>query len=308
MIIKLLIKRLAVLIPTVLGVVTIVFFLIRLVPGDPVDYMFKDVSGVIDKQKLRVHYSLDKPLWQQYLIYLKNLSCLDFGSSIKDKNKKVFNTIIKRFPATLELAIASILVALFVSIPIGILAAVKKHTALDHGSMVIALLGVSIPNFWLGPLLIIFFSIKLGWFPVSERQGFLSIVLPALTLGTSLAAILSRMVRGKLIEVLGEDYIVTAIAKGLSPFFILFKHAFRNALIPVVTLLGLQFGTLLTGSVITERIFDWPGIGTLLIESIESRDIYMVQGCVLFISLVYVLVNLGTDITYSILDPRIRYK
>ncbi len=308
MLLKYIAKRLLVLIPTMLGVVTVVFFLLRLIPGDPVDYMYKDASGVIDKESLRAYYDLDKPVHIQYLIYLKKIAHLDFGTSIKDKNIKVFQTIVDRFPATLELTFASIIVAILLALPLGCMAAIKKHTWVDHTSMMIALLGVSIPNFWLGPLLIIFFSIQLGWFPVSERLGFSSLVLPAITLGTALTAILSRMIRSKLIEVMEEDYITTAIAKGLSSFKVIMKHGLKNALIPVVTILGLQIGALLAGAVITERIFDWPGIGTLLIDSIESRDIYMVQGCVLFISMVYVLVNLVTDLVYSVVDPRIRYR
>lgn len=301
------VKRLLALVPTAFGVVTVVFFLLRMIPGDPVDYMYRDASGVIDKAALRAHYHLDKPLLSQYIIYLRRLAQLDLGESFKNKNVKVFNEMLKRFPATLELTFASMVVAILLALPLGCIAALRKNSIWDNGSMLFALLGVSMPNFWLGPLLIIFFSIHLRWFPVSERQGFLSVILPSITLGTALTAILSRMVRAKMVEILNEDYIVAAVARGLPRVRIIFKHALKNALIPVITILGLQVGTLLTGAVITERIFDWPGLGTLLIESIEARDIYMVQGCVLFIAIVYVAVNLITDIVYSLVDPRIRY-
>ncbi|RLA96051.1 MAG: glutathione ABC transporter permease GsiC, partial [Deltaproteobacteria bacterium] len=221
--------------------------------------------------------------------------------------RPVAEVIAERVPATLELAVASLFVAGIIALPLGILAALREGTALDALSMLFALIGVSMPNFWLGPLLIILFSIKLGWFPVSGRSGLGSLVLPALTLGTAFAALLSRMTRSSLLEVLGEEYLTVARAKGLPERRVILKHALRNALIPIVTVLGLQFGALLSGAIITENVFSWPGIGTLLITAVEARDYPLVQGCVLFISIVYVAVNLAVDLLYGFIDPRIRY-
>jgi peptide/nickel transport system permease protein len=204
------------------------------------------------------------------------------------------------------LALAAFLVAGLIAVPLGIVAALREGTAVDNVSVLFSLVGVSIPNFWLGPLLIILFSITLGWFPVSGRDGVVSLVLPAITLGTALAAILSRMTRASLLERLGEDYLVVARAKGLPEWKVILKHALRNALIPIITVMGLQIGALLSGAIITENVFSWPGIGSLLINAIEARDYPLVQGCVLFIALSYVSVNLLTDLFYGWMDPRIR--
>jgi peptide/nickel transport system permease protein len=218
----------------------------------------------------------------------------------------VAELLLERLPATGLLAAVSLLVALLLALPLGILAAVRRDTPWDSSAMGFSMLGVSIPNFWLGPLLILVFSLWLGWFPVSGRNGMASVVLPALTLGTGLAAVLSRMVRSSMLEVLGEDYIRTARAKGLPDHRVVLHHALRNALLPVITLLGLQLGALLAGAVITETVFSWPGIGLLTIEAIQSRDYPVVQACVLLISLCYVCVNLLTDLAYAQVDPRIR--
>jgi ABC-type dipeptide/oligopeptide/nickel transport system permease component len=216
--------------------------------------------------------------------------------------------MLERMPATIELAGAAMLVAICVSIPLGIAAAIRRGTAVDHASMTLALAGVSIPNFWLGPLLALVFAVELGWLPVSGRGGLEHLVLPAITLGTGLAAILARMTRATLLEELREPYVQAARARGVSRFRAVMRHAFRNSLIPVVTIIGLQFGAVLTGAVITETIFAWPGIGRLLIQSIGFRDYPMVQGCILLIAVAYVLVNLLTDLLYGVLDPRIRYE
>jgi peptide/nickel transport system permease protein len=221
--------------------------------------------------------------------------------------RPVTRVIAERVPATIELALAALLVAGLIAIPLGIVAALRENTVLDNASVLFSLLGVSMPNFWLGPLLIILFSIELGWFPVSGRGGLGNLVLPAVTLGTALAAILSRMTRSSLLERLGEEYLNVARAKGLPEWKVILKHAMRNALIPIITVMGLQFGALLSGAIITENVFSWPGIGTLLINAIEARDYPLVQGCVLFISLSYVLVNLLTDLFYGWVDPRIRF-
>ena len=292
--------------PTVLGALTLVFFFLHIVPGDPVEAMLGESARAVEKERLRQELGLDLPLAAQYLKFLKGIATGDLGESYFFR-RPVAEVIAERVPATLELAVASLFVAGIIALPLGILAALREGTALDALSMLFALIGVSMPNFWLGPLLIILFSIKLGWFPVSGRSGFSSLVLPALTLGTALAALLSRMTRSSLLEVLGEEYLTVARAKGLPERRVILKHALRNALIPIVTVLGLQFGALLSGAIITENVFSWPGIGTLLITAVEARDYPLVQGCVLFISIVYVAVNLAVDLLYGFIDPRIRY-
>jgi len=229
----------------------------------------------------------------------------DLGRSIHSR-EPVSALIARRFPATLLLTLAAMLVAVFIAIPVGVVSATKQYSLIDNLSMFFALLGISMPNFWLGPLLILLFSIRLGWLPVSGMGGLEHLVLPAITLGTALAAILTRMTRAGLLEVIREQYIVTARAKGLAERKVLYKHALKNALIPVITILGLQFGALLSGSIITETIFSWPGIGRLVIQAVNRRDYPLVQGCVLVIALSYVLVNLATDLFYNVADPRIR--
>ncbi len=298
-------RRLVMLIPVVLGVVTLVFFLIHMIPGDPVEIMLGEQAQAADKETLRRELKLDRPIGEQYLVYLSGLPRADLGRSIHSR-EPVLQTILKRFPATLILTLAAMIVAVLIAIPIGILSAVRQYSLMDNVSMFVALLGISMPNFWLGPLLILLFSIQLGWLPVSGMGGAQHLILPAVTLGTALAAILTRMTRSSVLEVIREQYIVTARAKGLQEKVVLFKHAFKNALIPVITILGLQFGALLSGSIITETIFSWPGIGRLMIQAVNQRDYPLVQGCVLFISLSYVLVNLATDLLYGAADPRIR--
>lgn len=287
------------------GVTTLVFFLIHWVPGDPVAVMLGESASAADTEALRHALGLDRPLIDQWIGFLGGLVSLDLGSSLY-YHEPVFALVTARLGATLELSALAFLVALVVALPLGLLAAARKGSAWDSTAMGFSLLGVSIPNFWLGPLLVMAFSLGLGWFPVSGREGTLSVVLPAITLGTGLAAVLSRMVRSSLLEVLGEDYIRTARAKGLASRQVLVRHALRNAWLPVLTLLGMQLGALLGGAVVTEMVFNWPGVGALLVESIQRRDYPVVQGCVLLISLIYVLVNLVTDLLYVKADPRIR--
>ncbi|MDX1764874.1 MAG: ABC transporter permease [bacterium] len=298
-------KRLLMLVPVVFGVVTLVFFLIHLIPGDPVEIMLGEYARAADKEALRHELRLDRPLGEQYFGYLTGLIQGDLGKSIHSR-EPVIHTILQRFPATLLLTVAAMTVAILIAVPIGIVSATRQYSLLDNGSMLFALLGISMPNFWLGPLLILTFSIHLGWLPVSGMGGVQHLILPAITLGTALAAILTRMTRASVLEVIREQYIVTARAKGLRERVVLFKHALRNALTPVITILGLQFGALLSGSIITETIFSWPGIGRLVIQAVNQRDYPTIQGCVLFISLSYVLVNLATDLLYGVADPRIR--
>ncbi len=288
-----------------LGVVLLVFFLIHLVPGDPVDVMLGESARPADRTALRVSLGLDQPLPQQLGGYFSGLLRLDLGLSLY-KRRPVSQLLAERIPATLELASAALLTALLLALPLGILAALKRGQGWDWGAMGFSMLGAAIPNFWLGPLLILLFSLWLGWTPVSGRDGISSLILPALTLGTSLAAILARMVRSSLLEVLGEDFVRTARAKGLSEWRVVWHHALRNAWLPVLTLIGLQLGALLGGAVVTEVVFDWPGIGSLLIDAIQQRDYPVVQGCVLLISLTYVSVNTLTDLVYAWVDPRIR--
>ena len=291
----------------VLGVACLVFALIHLVPGDPVEVMLGDSARPADREQLRRALGLDQPLATQLGRYLGNLARLDPGTSLHSK-RPIADILAERVPATVELAVASLLVAIAIALPLGIMAAVRRGSAWDHGAMGLAMVGVSIPNFVMGPVLILAFSVWLGWLPVSGHESTGSLVLPALTLGTALAAILSRMTRSSLLEVLGEEYIRTARAKGLGEVRVVVGHAMQNALLPLVTVLGLQLGTLLGGAVITEIVFSWPGIGQLTIEAIQRRDYPVLQACVLVISLAYVAVNTLTDILYVVIDPRIRMR
>lgn len=287
------------------GVMCMVFFLIHLVPGDPVDMMLGESARLADREAMRVALGLDQPLLVQLQKYFVSLFQFDLGTSLHSR-RPIVEMILERLPATVELALAALAVAVAIAFPLGVIAAVRKDTLWDRGAMSFSLIGMSIPNFWMGPVLILVFSLWLGWFPVSGREGTGSLVLPAITLGTALAAVLSRMVRSTLLEVLSEDYIRTARAKGLSETSVVLKHGLRNALLPVITLLGLQLGVLLGGAVITETVFSWPGIGKLTIDAILKRDYPVVQACVLLISLAYVFVNVITDLVYAWVDPRIR--
>ncbi len=295
------------LVPVVWGVITVVFSFIHLVPGDPVLAMVGESAQPVDIAKLREQLGLNDPFHLQYFRYLSRLLRGDLGVSLHT-GKPVLKTVLQRYPASIKLALASLLLALIISIPLGILSATHRNSPADHLSMVFALLGISMPNFWLGPLLIIIFSIKLNLLPVSGSGGWSYLILPAITLGTALTALLTRMVRSTMLEEMGQDYIRTARAKGLPERVVIYKHALKNALIPVVTIVGLQFGTLLTGAIITEIIFAWPGLGRLTIQAISQRDYPLVQGCILMISLTYILINLATDLLYTVLDPRIRYQ
>ena len=300
-------RRLALTIPVLLGVATLVFALIHLIPGDPAQAMLGETAAEQDVQALRQRLGLDRPLVEQYGTFLIGAVRGDLGTSLRT-NEPVSEAIVARLPATLELAAAAMLVAIGVAIPLGIVAAVGRGTAVDHVATTISLTGISIPNFWLGPLLAIVFAVELGWLPVSGRGTLAHLVLPAISLGAALAAILARMTRASLLEELREPYVQAARARGASRTRAILRHAFRNSLIPVVTLIGLQFGAVLTGAVITETIFAWPGIGRLLIQSIGFRDYPLVQGCILFIAVTYVGMNLLTDLVYGVLDPRIRYE
>ena len=301
----LILRRLASTALVVFGVVVLVFLLIHLIPGDPVDVMLGESAQPADREALRQSLGLDRPIHVQLTNYFNGLMHLDLGRSLHTQ-RPILALLAERLPATIELAAAALLVTLILALPLGLLAAARRDTAWDHGAMTFSLLGVSIPNFWMGPLLILVFALWLGWFPVSGREGAGAVILPALTLGTSLSAILARMIRSSVLEVLGEDYIRTAYAKGLTRRQVLIRHALPNALLPVITILGLQLGTLLAGAVITETVFSWPGIGLLTVEAIQTRDYPVVQACVLLIALTYVLINSLTDLVYALIDPRIR--
>ena len=288
-----------------LGVACLVFLILHLVPGDPVDVMLGESARPADKAALRTDLGLDRPLGAQLLDYLGGLLRGDLGDSLQ-RHRPVAALLAERLPATVQLALAALGLALALALPLGMLAAHHRGRWPDRAATGVALLGLSIPNFWLGPLLILLFSLALGLTPVSGDQAPGSLILPALTLGASLAAVTTRMVRSTLLEVLGQDYVRTARAKGLSAPAVLWRHALPNAALPVLTLLGLQLGALLAGAVITEVVFSWPGIGSLLVEAIRARDYPLVQGCVLFIAVAYETVNALTEGLYGLLDPRVR--
>jgi peptide/nickel transport system permease protein len=301
-----LLRRILIALPTLLGVVVLVFLMVRLAPGDPAVLLAGEFATPETLEAIRARYGLDRSLPEQFLIYLEALLRGDLGESARSR-RPVLEELKTYFPNTLELASAAILVAVLTGIPLGVLAALRPGSGLDLSVMVLALLGVSMPVFWFGLLAILIFSVGLGWFPVAGKGTLAHLVLPAITLGINATALLARMTRGTLLEVLSQDYIRTARAKGLAERVVIFKHALRNALIPVVTVVGLEFGTLLSGAVITETIFAWPGLGQLLVGSILARDYPVVQGAVLLVAITFVLINLLVDLLYATIDPRVRY-
>ncbi len=302
---RFILRRLALSLPVLAVVVTSIFLLIHLIPGDPVVQMLGEGAKPADVEEIRHRLGLDQPLHIQYATYWQRLVRGDLGTSFKF-NIPVADVLKTRYPATLWLALISLVVAISIAVPAGVTAAVNRGRWPDRLLGGVTLVGLSFPNFALGPVLILIFSIQAGWLPVSGRDSPASYLLPAITLGTSMAAILTRMVRSSMLEQLSSDYVRTARAKGLSEGAVLYRHALPNGLIPVVTVIGLQFGALLAGAIITETIFSWPGLGRLTVEAIHARDYPLLQGCVLSIALAYVLVNFLTDLGYSLLDPRIR--
>lgn len=298
-------RRALLTIPVAFGVLTITFFMIHLIPGDPVDLILGDLANPLDKIEMRAKLGLDQNIATQYFSFLGNAIQGQFGDSLFSK-RPVGELIFSRIGATFQLASAAMLLAILFGIPLGVLAAVKRFTIFDRALVTFSLIGMSFPGFFLGPLLIYFFSITLGWFPVGEKGGIAHLVLPAASLALPLGAILLRMTRASMLDVLYEDYVRVAKAKGLNTFKVFYVHALRNALIPIITIVGLQFGSILTGTVITETIFDWPGLGTLLFDAIQRRDYPLVQGCVLIVSLTYVTVNFITDLAYIIAHPKMR--
>ena len=291
--------------PVIWLVVSFVFLLIHLVPGDPIQQMLGEGAPAADLQAARHAYGLDLPLGQQYVNYWKGVLEGNLGVSLR-YNQSVSKLLRQRYPYTLQLTLAALLVAIVLSVPAGVHSARRRNDRDDRVISVVSLWGLSFPNFALGPILILLFSIKFGWLPVSGSGTFANLVLPAITMGSALAAILTRMVRTSMLEELSHDYIRTARAKGVSETRVVYHHALRNAMIPVITVLGLQFGALLAGAIVTEKIFSWPGVGRLTVDAISNRDYYVVQGCILAIGLTYVAVNFLTDLVYSALNPRIR--
>jgi ABC-type dipeptide/oligopeptide/nickel transport system permease component len=298
-------QRLLYTVPAFWLILTMVFLMIHIVPGDPVLQMLGQDARVEDLAQLRHTLGLDQPLGVQYLRYFHGLARGDWGRSLSF-SAPVRSIVLARFPATLELSLAALAVCLVIAIPAGVFSARRRGSRADRATSFFTLLGLSVPNFALGPILILVFSIEIGWLPVSGRGGISHLILPAATLGAALAAILTRMVRGSMIEELSSDYVRTARAKGISETSVLFRHAFPNALIPVITIVGLQFGSLLAGTIVTETIFSWPGIGRLAVQAISARDYPLLQGCILIIAVSYVAVNLLTDLVYAVVDPRVR--
>ena len=302
---KLLASRLLYTLPVIWLVVSVVFLLIHLVPGDPIQQMLGEGAASADVQAVRHAYGLDEPIGRQYLHYWEGVAHGDLGQSLRF-NQNVGRIIAERYPYTLQLTLASLAVALLLSIPAGVYSAQRRNRWEDRAISFVSLLGLSFPNFALGPVLILVFAIGLGLLPVSGAGTPAHLVLPAVTMGGALAAILTRMVRTSMLEELGQDYIRTARAKGLPERTVVYRHALRNAMIPILTVIGLQFGALLAGAIVTETIFSWPGIGRLTIQAINNRDYYLVEGCILAIGLTYVAVNFLTDLLYSVVNPRIR--
>jgi ABC-type dipeptide/oligopeptide/nickel transport system permease component len=310
--------RLVLTLPVVWLVVSLVFLLIHLVPGDPILQMLGEGATPADVTALRHQYGLDQPLGTQYIHYWAGVLHGDLGNSIR-LHDSVTHLILERYPYTLALTLAALVLALVLALPAGIFAALRRGRAVDQSLSVVSLFGLSVPGIALGPILILVFSIALGWTPVSGANSggaaaaggamyidWRYLILPAITMGLSLAAILTRMIRTAMLEELGQDYIRTARAKGLSEAAVVCRHALPNALVPIVTVIGLQFGALLAGAIVTEKIFSWPGLGRLVVDAISNRDYALVQGCLLAIGLTYVLVNFFTDVVYRWINPRMR--
>jgi ABC-type dipeptide/oligopeptide/nickel transport system permease component len=299
------IRKLAFTLVVMLGAATLSFLLLHVTPGDPAEALAGPQATQDDVQRLRVSLGLDRPLPVQFGMYLRNLARGDLGRSYRT-HRPVSAEIAARWPATFSLSLTSLGVALAVGVPLGILAAVRQRTWVDFASMVGALTGVSMPSFWLALILIIVFSVKLKALPFVGRDSLASYILPSLTLGLGVAANIARLTRASMLEVLGQDYIRTGRAKGLSGLRLLYVHALRNASIPIVTIVGLQLGTLLGGQVVTETVFAWPGLGRMIVDSLLARDLLLVQGGILVLALTFVVINLLTDVAYGLLDPRIR--
>ncbi len=299
-------RKIAFTLVVILGAATCSFLLLQAMPGDPAEALAGPQATHEDVQHLRTTLGLDRPIVVQYAIYMGNLIRGDLGRSYRT-NRPVSDEIASRWPATFSLSLTSLLVALSVGVPLGVAAAVRRRTWMDTSSMVGSLLGVSMPSFWLALILIIVFSVKLKLLPFVGRDSVFSYILPSLTLGLGVAANIARLTRASMLDVLRQDYIRTSRAKGLSAFQVLYVHALRNASIPIVTIVGLQMGTLLGGQVVTETVFSWPGVGRMIVDALLTRDLLLVQGGVLILALTFAVMNLLTDLAYGVLDPRIRF-
>ena len=305
---KYVIKRLVMLIPVIIGVSFLVFFIMAMAPGDTARTILGEDAPIEAVEALREELGLNDPIPVRYLNYMKDLLRGDLGNSYKS-GRPVFEEIMSRFPATLELTFWGMLLAVGLSLPIGIISATRQYSFMDNASMIFALVATAIPNFWLGLMLIIVFSLKLGVLPSGgNNAGFASLILPVITLATACMANIARTTRSSMLEVIRADYIRTAKAKGVSKNKVINKHALKNALIPVITVIGLQFGQLLGGSVLTETVFAWPGVGTYLVNSIKAKDTPAVLGCVIIFSICFSIVNLAVDLLYAFIDPRIKSK
>jgi peptide/nickel transport system permease protein len=298
------IRRLAQTVPVIIGVTFVVFFIMQLVPGDPAVLLAGEGASKETIEAIREQLGLNRPMYIQYFDYLMNLARGDFGVSLKN-SQPVLDEILVRLPITIELALFSILITIVLGMGAGIISAVKPYSMQDVGVMLVALIGISLPSFWFGLMLMYFFSVKLQILPVAGWDSLLHVILPALTLGAGGAAIVARMTRSSMLDVIRQDYIRTARAKGLRERLIIYKHALRNALIPVITVVGLQFGALLGGTVLVESIFAINGLGRMIVDAIRMRDLPMVQGGVLFASLIFVIVNLFVDVFYRFFNKRI---
>jgi len=300
------VRRLLLAIPVLIGVSIVVFWMIRAIPGDPARVLAGEGAPLEVVERIREQYGLNEPPHVQYMVFLKHLLQGDLGRSIRSR-RPVTEEVAARLGPTLELAAGSMVVAIVIGVSTGILSAVRPNSWIDAVSTFIALVGISMPVFWLGLMLMYFFSYELGWFPTAGRGTWRHLVLPSLTLGLSTAAIIARMTRSSMLEVLRQDYVRTARAKGLHEWAVVLKHVFRNALIPIVTVTGLQMGSLLGGAVMTESVFAWPGIGRLMVDSIIARDYPVVQGAVLVVAVGFILINLLVDVLYAYINPTIRY-
>lgn len=305
--VKYIFQRIALSIVTLAVIATLIFLMLRIIPGDPARVFAGETATAEDVERLRAQLNLDKPLYYQYYIFVKELSHGNLGESMRS-HTPVLEEIMDRLPNTVKLAVIAIILATLFGVPIGVLAAVKRNSILDVVLSVGTLFGVAMPVYWLGLMLIVIFAVKLHWLPAAgNRDGIRSVIMPSFTLAAFSIALITRMTRSAVLEVLGKEFIVTARAKGLREVIVISKHVLRNALIPVVTVVALQFGNLLGGSILTETIFAWPGLGRLLTQSLFSRDYPMVQGLVIIFASLFILVNLFADILYVFIDPRIRY-
>lgn len=311
---KYIIRRLFDLLPTIAVVAVIVFIITRMIPGDPAAVMLGPQASVEEIEALREQLGLNQPIYVQFLQYIGNLLQGDFGVSLT-YNEPIVQLIMERFPNTLVLAISALIIAFVIGVPAGIISASKQNSLLDYSVMLVSLIGVSMPIFWLGVMLVLYFSVNLGWFPAtgmgSMDDGLVTylkhLVLPSITLATIPMATFARITRSSMLEVISQDYIKTARAKGLSEFLVICKHAFKNALTPLLTVLGMQISMMLGGAVLTETIFSWPGMGRLIVDAIDKRDFVVVQGTVLFIAVLFVIVNLLVDVMYKVVNPKVNY-